>query len=312
VDAAYPPGIKYWDEVALFARLSVEYLSHEWPAIPFPYPKVTSFNGERTRAGGMETPMMCNNGSYSSRGGQIGVTIHEIAHNYMPFFMGTNERKYAWMDEGWASFFTLDLVKRLEPGEDEMPGVVSALSSSLGNETMLPLMTPSYAALTQGYGLMAYQQPALAYLILKDFLGDELFKKALQDYMNNWNGKHPLPYDFFFTFNRVAGEDLAWFWKPWFFERGYADLAVEEVKEFRGKKFNIHISNYGSYPVPIDLEVTYADGSKEKFYKPASVWKNGANRFEFVIETGKEFKKVELISRLSPDSNPRNNSYSLK
>lgn len=100
VDACYEEGIKFQDEVALFARLSIDYLSNEWPGIPYPYPKMTVFNGEQKFGGGMETPMMCNNGAYPNRAGQIGVTIHEIAHTYMPFYMGINERKYAFMDEG--------------------------------------------------------------------------------------------------------------------------------------------------------------------------------------------------------------------
>ena len=144
-------------------------------------------------------PMMCNNGTYRTRGGTIGVTTHEIAHSYFPFYMGTNERKYAWMDEGWATFLTYDLVREMEPEEDELPGSLSTLNYYLGNEVMLPLITPSYSVTTRGSGVMFYPQASIAYLILKDFLGDELFGKCLREYISRWNGKHPIPYDFFFT-----------------------------------------------------------------------------------------------------------------
>ncbi len=311
-DAVYPQGGKFQEEVALFARLSVETLSNDLPGIPFPYPKVTVFNGERKWGGGMESPMMCNNGTYSNRAGQIGVTLHEIAHTYFPFFMGTNERKYAWMDEGWASFFTFDLVKTMEPDADELPGFVNALSYSLGSDFMLPLVTPSYSVKTQGYGFMAYQQPAIAYLILKDFLGDELFKKCLHDYMNTWNGKHPLPYDFFFTFNRVTGEDLSWFWKPWFFESGFTDLLIESVSFEKDKNLSATIKNAGNYPVPIDLKISYLDGTEETFHKPASVWKDGKDIYQFKIAKAKEFKRIELISVLGPDSDSNGNIYEVK
>lgn len=312
VDACYEEGIKFQDEVALFARLSIEYLSHEWPGISYPYPKMTVFNGEKKFGGGMETPMMCNNGTYPNRAGQIGVTIHEISHTYMPFYMGTNERKYSFMDEGWATFFTFDLVRRMEPDGDEFPQTIAALSNTLGNEYMIPVITPSYSTKTQGTGLLFYQQPAVAYLILRDFLGDELFKKALHEYMNLWNSKHPIPYDFFFTFDRIAGEDLSWFWKPWFFETGHADLSIESVSRDENKNIAVVINKLGSYPVPIDLKITYKDGSSEIFHKPASVLKKGSKSFDLKINNSKDFQKIELISVLGPDSNKQNNIYEKK
>lgn len=312
VDACYEEGIKFQDEVALFARLSVEYLSHEWPGIPYPYPKMTVFNGEKRFGGGMETPMMCNNGTYPNRAGQIGVTIHEISHTYMPFYMGINERKYSFMDEGWATFLTFDLVRRMEPDGDELPQTIAALSNTLGNEYMIPVITPSYSTKTQGTGLLFYQQPAVAYLILRDFLGEELFKKALHEYMNLWNSKHPVPYDFFFTFDRIAGEDLSWFWKPWFFETGHADLSIESVTRDENKNIAVLINKSGGYPVPIDLKITFEDGSNEIFHKPASVWKNGNKSFDLKIKNSKDFHKIELISVLGPDSNKQNNIYEKK
>ncbi|MBS3945873.1 MAG: M1 family metallopeptidase [Melioribacter sp.] len=310
VDACYEEGLKFQDEVALFARLSIDYLSNEWPGIPYPYPKMTVFNGEQKYGGGMETPMMCNNGTYPNRAGQIGVTIHEIAHTYMPFYMGINERKYAFMDEGWATFLTFDLVRRMEPQGDELTQTISVLSNTMGNDYMIPVITPSFSSKTNGSGLLFYQQPALAYLILRDFLGKETFKKALHEYMNLWNGKHPIPYDFFFTFDRIAGEDLSWFWKPWFFESGYPDLAIEKVTN--EKNSNVIIKKVGSYPVPIDLKITYTDGSEEIIHKPASVWKNGESKYQLKINSGKKYKKIELFSVLGPDVNKQNNIFEKK
>lgn len=310
VDACYEEGIKFQDEVAKFARLSIDYLSNEWPGIPYPYPKMTVFNGEQKFGGGMETPMMCNNGSYPNRAGQIGVTIHEIAHTYMPFYMGINERKYAFMDEGWATFLAFDLVRRMEPQGDELTQTISVLSNTMGNDYMIPVITPSFSSKTNGSGLLFYQQPAIAYLILRDFLGEETFKNALHEYINWWNGQHPIPYDFFFTFDRIAGEDLSWFWKPWFFETGYPDLAIEKVTN--EKNPNVIIKKVGSYPVPIDLKVTYADQTEEVIHKPASVWKNGESTYQLKINSDKEFKKIELISILGPDVNPKNNIFEKK
>ena len=117
-DAVYPPAQKAFENVAVYAMQTVETLSKKLPGVPFPYPKVTVFNGEQGGGGGMEMPMMCNNGIYPTKEGEAGVTMHEIAHTYFPFYMGINERKYAWMDEGWATFFTSAQLKDLEPDAD--------------------------------------------------------------------------------------------------------------------------------------------------------------------------------------------------
>lgn len=304
-ESVNPVGNKFEDETAHFAKIAVQYFSNEWPGVPFPYPKITIFNGEQKYGGGMETPMMCNDGTYKTRGGQIGVTVHESAHTYFPFYMGINERKYAWMDEGWAVFLTYDLVQRLEPDEYELPQNINTLNNTLGNDYMLPLMTPSYTAKTEGTGVMFYQQPAIAYLILKDFLGDEVFGKCLREYMNRWNGKHPVPYDFFFTFDNVAGEDLSWFWKPWFFETGFPDLGIKEVKN----DAEVVIERIGNYPVPVDLKVTYNDGSDEVIHKTAAVWKKGEDKLVINTNEKKEIKKLELLTLLGPDVNEKNNLY---
>jgi hypothetical protein len=299
---------KFEKEVAYFTKLAAIYFSTEWPGIVFPYPKMTIFNGDRKWGGGMESPMMCNDGTYQSRGGQLGVTVHEMAHTYFPFYMGINEKKYAWMDEGWACFFTFDLVKRLEPESDELPMFVASLNNSLGNSYMLPLITPSTSATEKGGGLMFYHQPAIAYLILRDFLGEEIFGKCLRGYMNAWHGKHPIPYDFFFTFNNISDEDLDWFWKPWFFEQGFPDLAVKELKSSN----EIVIEKIGSYPVPVDLKVIYDDNSNETIHKTATVWKHGEKEISIKLNNSKKVKSAEILTLLGPDINLKNNSYNAK
>jgi hypothetical protein len=312
-DAVYPLGTgKSFDQVALFAKLSVKFLSEELPGFPFPYPKITVFHGETKWGGGMEIPMMCNNGNAGGAARQAGVTLHEIAHTYFPFFMGTNERKYAWMDEGWATFFTSHNIGSISEGADELSGNIMYIGIAMGTETDLPTITPSVSARgTQMLGFASYVKASIAYYFLKDALGEDLFKKAMLEYINRWNGKHPLPYDFFFTFNDVAKEDLSWFWKPWFFESGYPDLSVKNVAVSKGKA-ELDIEKAGNVPVPIDLEISYTDGTKENIYKNTSVWKNGNKETKIEIKTEKEISKVELLTKRSPDANGKNNYYQVK
>lgn len=314
-DAVYPVESKSkgWNEVALFAKLSVQALSKNSPAVPFPFPKITTFNGETRGGGGMEIPMMCNNGVAGSRTSQAGVTLHEIAHSYFPFFMGTNERKYAWMDEGWATFFTSDnihLVVEQTIGEN-FENNIRGVGSMMGVELDLPTISPSISARGQMLTFATYIKSSTAYYFLRDAIGNDLFYKTMKEYINRWNGKHPIPYDFFFTFNDVVKEDLSWFWKPWFYDYGFPDLAIKSVTA-KNKKTEIIIEKVGNVPVPIDLEINYADGTKENIYKNTSIWKSGLSEVKIEIPNKKEIKKVELITKRSSDAETKNNVWEKK
>lgn len=311
-DAVFPVKSKSWEDVASYAKQSVENLSKELPGVPFPYPKITTFNGETMGGGGMEIPMMTNNGMGGTPAGQAGVTFHEIAHTYFPFYMGTNERKYAWMDEGWATFFTSALLGNLVKGANEFTGNVVLIGRYMGNEYDTPMILPSVA--TRGSSLLSfnsYTKASISYYVLQDILGDELFKKALHEYINRWNGKHPIPWDFFFTFNDVAKEDLSWFWNPWYFECDYPDLAVKNVKTKKGIA-EITIEKIGNVPVPVDLIVTYSDGTTENIHKSTSQWKSGVKSIMISHKTKNEVKKVEINTKLVPDGNNKNNVFEVK
>ena len=310
-DAVYPPAQKAFENVAVYAKETVETLSKQLPGVPYPYPKMTVFNGEQNRGGGMEMPMMCNNGIYPNKEGQAGVTMHEIAHTYFPFYMGINERKYAWMDEGWATFFTSAQLKNLEPAADEYTQNILSVSNQMGKEFDTPAITPSVSSRGPMYGFTEYPKASVSYFMLKDALGDELFKKCLDEYMRRWNGKHPIPWDFFFTFNNVAGQDLSWLWNPWYFDRGYPDLAVKNVKVKSGKAV-ITVEKIGNVPVPVDLIVTYADGATENIHKSVSAWKNGNKEADVDFKPAKEIKKVEINEKLVPDADKSNNLFEVK
>jgi len=311
-DAVYQSKIKAFEDVAAFAKQTVETLSTKLPGVPFPYPKITIFNGEQSYGGGMEIPMMCNNGAYPNKAGQAGVTMHEIAHTYFPFYMGINERKYAWMDEGWATFFTSEQLQNLMPEADELTGNIIGIGRMMGVEGDLPAITPSVIARGgQLLGFTSYTKASIAYHLLKDALGDELFKKCLQEYINRWNGKHPLPWDFFFTFNDVAKENLSWFWNPWFFDRGYPDIAVKNVKVKSGNA-EIIVEKIGNVPVPIDLKITFRDSTTENVYRNTASWKTGNKEVKINFKTKKEIQKVELNTKTVPDANDKNNVFEVK
>ena len=147
-DAIYPDSARNFDKVAGFAKTTIAYLSNELPGVPFPYSHITVFcNGKN--GGGMEFPMMVNNGIEEDLDGTLGLTFHEIAHNYFPFIMGINERKYAWMDEGWATFLPRETIERYDTGADYQKKLVKRYLATAGGETDIPPIVPT--AVISGY-----------------------------------------------------------------------------------------------------------------------------------------------------------------
>ncbi|MDZ7624803.1 MAG: M1 family aminopeptidase [Ignavibacteriaceae bacterium] len=227
VQAVYPVSSPDFYEVAEASRDLINYFSHEMPGIKFPFPSVVAFNNGRPGGGGMEFPMMINDGSPDVWENTVSLTAHELAHQYFPFYVGTNEKKYAFMDEGWAVMLPYKYMEKLTGINSRLISTVGNYEYLAGTDDDIPMMIPSLSLPYNSYRNSAYDKSSIAYEILRDMIGDELFLQALQEYISRWKGKHPTPYDFYFTFNDVTGKNFNWFWIPWFFETGYPDLAID-------------------------------------------------------------------------------------
>ena len=304
ISAAYDSKSKDFLKVARIASDGVRLMSTYLPGYPFPYPSLTVFNGND----GMEYPMMINDASTSEEG-VMGLTVHEAAHTYFPFMMGINEQYYAWMDEGWANFFEHFISDSLSHTKTLIRG------TSFGNDLDVPPMVASKNLSGRTYTFESYTRPQLAYTQLLDLLGYETFHKCMSTYMDRWKGKHPGPYEFFNTFNDVSGQNLNWFWKPWFFEFGYPDLAIGSVARIdnalgSSNQQVVYVDNRGNIPVPIHLTFYYTDGSKEERHQTADIWKNDKRKTApFDTSLGKTLKKVVLGGKTIPDSKPKDNSW---
>jgi aminopeptidase N len=154
----------------------------------------------------------------------------------------------------------------------------------------------------------SYVRSATAYAMLRDLLGDEKYNNALQEYIKRWNGKHPIPFDFFFTFEDVTKEDLYWFIKPWFYEQGYPDLGIKDAKYVNGEVV-ISVEKLGNFPVPVYLEINLQNGGKVDVYHSAKVWKDGKNVFEVKVKTDSDFTSILLGNKRVPDVNSTNNEF---
>jgi hypothetical protein len=305
VDAAYNPKSEDFYEVAEIARMIVGDLSTRSLGVPFPYPEITIFNG----GGGMEFPMMVNDESTDNRESTIYLTYHEVAHSYFPFFMGINERKYAWMDEGWATILPYKLLHDLGMPNSSMKRRVAQYLTMAGNEIDMPIITPTpLLHVYLSYRSASYTKPALAYHYLRDLLGEETFLTAMGRYIAAWNGKHPLPYDFFFTFNSATDENLNWYWNAWFFEPNYPDLRIEKVTIGKKGLVQIEIINAGGLPLPADLSLVSESGETQTVHFNPRIWKDG-NSFRYEIRMAGKIKEIHLETEFKPDVSPLDNIW---
>lgn len=306
VDAVFNQKHKDYYEVIDFARKTVHAMSYVFPKWPFPYSHETVFDGLDQ----MEYPMMVNDNPVDNREDAITLTDHEIFHTMFPFYMGINETKYGWMDEGWATIGEWLISPMIDSKIVDEYGIgPTGMSSGTKDDT--PIMTLTTELKGAGSFTNSYPKPGLGYLFVKDYLGDELFIKALHHYISQWNGKHPMPYDFFYSMNAGSGKNLDWFWKRWFFEEGVTDMAIKAVNK-TAEGYQIEIENKSVKPLPIDLTISYADGSTEKVHHSIGVWEKGNQTFTSVLKTGKQVSKVVMGSSHVPDKNKSDNTFEVK
>lgn len=306
VDAVFNSKHKDYYEVIDFARKTVHAMSYVFPKWPFPYSHETVFDGLDQ----MEYPMMVNDNPVDNRVDAITLTDHEIFHTMFPFYMGINETKYGWMDEGWATIGEWLISPMIDASIVDEYGIAPTGFSS-GTKDDTPIMTLTTELKGNGSFTNSYPKPGLGYLFVKDYLGDELFTKALHHYIAQWNGKHPMPYDFFYSMNAGAGKNMDWFWKRWFFEEGVTDMAIKAVNKTAGG-YAIEIENKSMKPLPIDLTISYTDGSAEKIHHTIGVWESGNPTFTSMLKTGKQISKVVMGSSHVPDKNKSDNTFEVK
>jgi hypothetical protein len=305
VDAVFNADHKDYYEVIDFAKQTVHAMSYVFPKWPYPYSHETIFDGLDQ----MEYPMMVNDNPVKRREDAITLTVHEIFHTMFPFYMGTNETKYAWMDEGWATIGEWKIGPMIDTTMVDTYGVEPTAMSS-GRKDDTPIMTLTPALTGAGVFTNSYPKPAMGYLYVQDYLGESLFTKALHHYIKNWNGKHPTPFDFFNSMNEGSGKNLDWFWKRWFFEDGVTDLAISGVSKVE-KGYRVNIQNKSTKPLPVDLLLTFTDGTKEKVHRSIGVWEKGNTSIEIDILTSKSLKRVFLGDAHTPDKNKNDNIFNL-
>jgi len=303
VDAVFNTAHDDYYHVVSDARKTIEAMSFRFPKWPFPYNHETIFDGLDQ----MEYPMMANDNPIKDRSESIELSDHEIFHTLFPFYMGINETKYGWMDEGWATIGEWLISPMIDSSIVDEYGMLR-YEKTAGSEADGVIMDLTTNLTGEGFFLNSYPKPALGYLFVKDMLGDELFHKALHYYMLNWGGKHPMPLDFFNCMNTGSGKNMNWFWKKWFYDTGFPDLAIADVQA-DAKQKKIVINSIGSKPVPIDLTVTFENGSIQKIHKTIAVWENGTKEVVISFPSEQKIRSVLLGSTYTPDIDKKNNYF---
>ena len=307
--AFYRPELRtsHWDESARYAKHSVEFLSTLlWP---YPYPHMTAVDGP-TSCGGMEYPMMtCIGGTWDTLG-MYEVTVHEIAHMWFPMLVGSDEKRYAWMDEGVSQYVQSQAMPDFFKGyDDEAQNREPYISlAEAGGEVELMRHGDRYPGYN-AYGTATYYKTATAMVALRGVLGRETFDRALKEYGRRWQYKHPVPQDLFNTFQDVSGQDLTWFWRTWFYETWKLDQAIDTVIT-TGDSAEVVIANRGRAPMPVPLVVTREGGRADTVTVPVDVWLEGLKRTTVKVAREPAIKSIEIDpGRDFPDLDRGNQRY---
>lgn len=329
VHSLYPrDAMPLWNEISTPAVIQT-LKTYGRMAFEYPYPKATNVNGP---VGGMEYPMVAFCGARPREGqdGQpaqaysdavkyalIGVTIHEVGHNWFPMIVNSDERKWTWMDEGLNTFLQHYAEVELDPSFPSWRGSPQQIVEYMLDPAQVPIMTHS-DLIQANFGNNGYQKPASGLTMLREaILGPEVFDQAFRGYAKRWAFKKPQPSDFFRSMEEGAGEDLAWMWRGWFYtthanDQRIADVSREESgllfaspeqrasgetppADPRGRwYYRITIENDGGLVMPIWMDLSFEDGRVERVTLPADAWRMDEKKFVFGMFADGTITRVEL------------------
>jgi hypothetical protein len=297
-----------WGRSTEFTKGAIELYSEEW--FPFTYPVATNVAGT---VGGMEYPglVFCSSGERG--GGLWDVTNHEFGHNWFPMIVGSNERKYAWMDEGFNTFINGVDTKVFNSGEFyHKEDAHRSAGYMFGNKSEGIMNIPD---VIQGanLGSAAYNKPSMALDLLRKYvLGEKRFDYAFRTYIRRWAFKHPTPWDFFRCMDNAGGEDLSWFWRGWIMNNWKLDQAVKTVKYVEddpSKGAIITIENLEEMAMPVVMAITQENGKVDTLKLPVEIWEHGPTK-DFAYPSTSKIKMIVIDPEHDfPDIDPANNVW---
>ena len=314
--SAYPvesDGNDAYGRSTEYVKKSLEFNSSKW--YEFPYPNATVVAGI---VGGMEYPGIVFCGYKAKGKGLWGVNDHEFGHNWFPMIVGSNERLYGWMDEGFNTFINTLSTANFNNGEYKpaKPMDMHRVGPAITSPDLEPVMTEPADLKEKNTGILLYYKPSVALTLLREqVLGPERFDRAFQTYIERWAYKHPTPDDFFRTMENVSGETLQWFWRAWFVNNWRLDVAVSDVKYVDNdptKGALITIDNLDKMAMPVVLEIKLKSGKTDRIKFPVEIWERFSS-WTFKYPSIEEVQSVTYDpDNVFPDYNPDNNVWTAK
>lgn len=310
--SAYPvesAGNEAWGRATEYTKTSIENYSKRW--FEYPYPVATNVAGNE---GGMEYPGIVFCG-WESKGEDLwGVTDHEFGHGWFPMIVGSNERLFGWMDEGFNTFINSISSVDFNNGEyKSKPTDFHQNAEYFTDPKNEPIMSSPDNMKEKNIGLLCYFKPSAGLVTLREqILGPERFDLAFRTYVERWAFKHPAPDDFFRTIENVAGEDLSWFWRGWFVNNWRLDQGVNSVKYVKNdasKGSVITIENFEKMAMPVVLDVKTKSGKVTRVKLPVEIWQRNTD-WSFKVNTTEEIESVVIDpDHAFPDVNESNNTW---
>ncbi|MFL5485595.1 MAG: M1 family metallopeptidase [Gemmatimonadaceae bacterium] len=292
----FPKSGKAWEQAAEQTQWTIRQYSELF--LPYPYPQATSVAGP---VGGMEYPMFVMVGYGNDDPTSIfGTVNHEHGHEWFPMIVGSNERRYAWMDEGINTYINAFATEARYPGQSAYPLYFRNWANAVSQGTQSPLMTAPDNIDPTALGAIGYRKPALVLLTLRNHVvGPDLFDAAFRQYIRAWAFKHPTPGDFFRAIENATGEDLSWFWRGFFYTTDVLDIGIDSVSTRRveGQTLStISLRRLTSIPFPVRIRLAYTDGTTQDVSLPVNIWAR-SNQFDAVIPV----RGPVIGARLWPD-----------
>ena len=306
VHTLYRPSATLWSEANRITREALAYFSGQW--MRYPYPQFTSVEGPIE---GMEYPMITFDPAGPTREDVHWVLAHELGHQWVPMVVGSNERLYPWMDEGFNTFIDLGNVARYFKGT-AYGDTIEAHPLHLYPDHAVAGEQPLGLRPVEQHDLFwtGYQKPALMMQLLRyEVLGVERFDAAFRQYLAAWAFRHPSPADFFRSMRDASGMDLDWFWRDWVLTTTQLDQAVETVVRGTDGVTEVRLGSLGSMVMPAELKLTFADGTSETVRLPVEMWNLGPT-FTYRLRGRPALTSAELDPRhVLPDVDRANNRY---
>jgi hypothetical protein len=311
--AFYQPEDTAWVSAADMTCFSIREFGTRW--YRYPWPQATSVAGP---VGGMEYPMFVMVHRTGTERTVFPTIAHEHGHEWFPMIVGSNERRYAWMDEGFNTFidrFANDLrygaAQNTNAGQSYFRRRYAELVAGNRDQS---IMLPPDRIDPAGLGVTGYRKPGMVLNLLRDqVLGAETFDRAFREYIRRWAFKHPTPADFFRTMENVSGRDLSWFWRGWFYGTETLDQAVAGVTQKQnpqgGWDAEITLTTSPRMVMPVPLRITTEGGQTRDVQLPVEVWYAGP-RYTFRVTLPAKVTGVAIDpDDVLPDATKSNNTW---